>query len=32
VTDERGRMVDEAVVRRARQLLGGQRDEKAGTR
>jgi citrate lyase subunit beta/citryl-CoA lyase len=24
VTDERGRMVDEAVVRRARRLLAGQ--------
>jgi citrate lyase subunit beta/citryl-CoA lyase len=32
VSDEQGRMIDEAVVRRARQLLGDQRDEKAGTR
>jgi citrate lyase subunit beta/citryl-CoA lyase len=29
VTDEQGRMVDEAVVRRARQLLADQRHEKA---
>ena len=29
VTDEQGKMVDEAVVRRARQLLAGQRHEKA---
>jgi citrate lyase subunit beta/citryl-CoA lyase len=32
VTDEQGRMVDEAVVRRARQLLVGQRHEKARTK
>jgi citrate lyase subunit beta/citryl-CoA lyase len=32
VTDEEGRMVDEAVVRRARQLLVGQRHEKARTK
>ena len=32
VTDERGRMVDEAVVRRARQLLAGQRDEEPRTK
>jgi citrate lyase beta subunit len=29
VTDEQGKMIDEAVVRRARQLLAGQRHEKA---
>ena len=32
VTDERGRMVDEAVVRRARQLLAGQRHEERRTK
>lgn len=32
VTDEQGRMVDEAVVRRARQLLAGQGHEKPGTK
>jgi citrate lyase subunit beta/citryl-CoA lyase len=32
VTDERGRMVDEAVVRRARRLLAGQRHEEGGTK
>ena len=32
VTDERGRMVDEAVVRRARQLLNGERHEERRTR
>jgi citrate lyase subunit beta/citryl-CoA lyase len=31
VTDEQGKMVDEAVVRRARLLLADQRHEKAGT-
>jgi citrate lyase subunit beta/citryl-CoA lyase len=31
VTDERGRMVDEAVVRRARQLLASERHEEGGT-
>ncbi len=32
VTDEEGKMVDEAVVRRARLLLASQRHEKAGTK
>jgi citrate lyase subunit beta/citryl-CoA lyase len=32
VTDEQGRMVDEAVVRRARQLLAGQRHEEPTTK
>jgi citrate lyase subunit beta/citryl-CoA lyase len=32
ITDELGRMVDEAVVRRARQLLADQRHEKARTK
>jgi citrate lyase subunit beta/citryl-CoA lyase len=32
LTDERGRMVDEAVVRRARQLLGIESHEKARTK
>jgi citrate lyase subunit beta / citryl-CoA lyase len=32
VTDERGRMVDEAVVRRARLLLAGQRGEEKRTK
>jgi citrate lyase subunit beta/citryl-CoA lyase len=31
VTDEQGRMVDEAVVRRARQLVAGQQHEEART-
>jgi citrate lyase subunit beta / citryl-CoA lyase len=32
VTDERGRMVDEAVVRRSRQLLDGSQNEESWTR
>lgn len=32
VTDEQGRMVDEAVVRRARRLLAGPQDQEAETR
>jgi citrate lyase subunit beta/citryl-CoA lyase len=32
VADEQGKMIDEAVVRRARQLLAGQRHEEAGVK